>query len=211
MQKKLLIIGGSSNLGRNFVPFLKINNQSTYFSNKVLDGIHFNIIQDDISKIININDYSAVLLLSAITNPEICVKNKEYSNLFNVTSLKKLVSYFILHKIKIIFFSTEFIYDGTKGNYNEKDIPNPINLYGNQKLIIENFIIKNTNNYSILRISKTYTDNLDNKSMFGLWYKMIVLEKVQSIDCFDDQFFSPLFALDLSIIIDKIVDENFVV
>ena len=106
--------------------------------------------------------------------------------------MKKLINYFILQKVKIIFFSTEFIYDGKKGNYNEKDIPNPINLYGNQKLIIENFIIENTNNYSILRISKTYTNNLDSKSMFGLWYKMIIQDKVQSIDCFDDQFFSPL-------------------
>ena len=38
------------------------------------------------------------------------------------------------HKIKLIYFSTGYVYPGTKGNYTEKDGVKPFNNYGLSKL-----------------------------------------------------------------------------
>ena len=85
-------------------------------------------------------------------------KNKK-SHSINVKYTKNLISKIKNKDIHLIFISTEFVYSGNKGNYSEKSITNPINLYGRQKLLIENYI-KKYYNYSILRIAKTYGDNI---------------------------------------------------
>ena len=42
--------------------------------------------------------------------------------------------------IPIIHISTDYVFDGTKGSYEENDTPNPINKYGKAKLDGENYI-----------------------------------------------------------------------
>ena len=70
-----------------------------------------------------------------------CIKNKKRSKLLNVTKTKKIISYFIKKNIYFIFFSTEFVFDGNKGDYTELSKTNPINLYGKQKLMIEKLLL----------------------------------------------------------------------
>ena len=146
---KSLIIGGSSKLGEHIVRFNKDKFDFTYFKNKKKNGYFFDIL-DDKKKLPDLNKYKSVIVLSAISNPSVCQNNPKYSNEINVEATIDLIKFISKFNLKIIFFSSEFIYDGIKGNYNEKDPPNPINLYGYQKLKVENFIIKNVKKYSIL-------------------------------------------------------------
>ena len=44
-------------------------------------------------------------------------------------------------KTKLIHFSTDYIFDGKSGPYDESSIPNPINYYGKTKLESENILI----------------------------------------------------------------------
>ena len=66
-----------------------------------------------------------------------------------------------------IFFSTEFIFSGNKGNYGEGDLAKTNQLYGNQKYLIEKYITKRTKNFSILRIAKTYGDKLNDNTLIS--------------------------------------------
>lgn len=61
---------------------------------------------------------------------------------------------------KLIHISTDFVFDG-KGNmpYVESDQTNPICVYGASKLAGETSIIKNTDNYLIVRTSWLYGKN----------------------------------------------------
>ena len=151
---KSLIIGGSSNLGNHLVRSNLDKFDFTYFKNKKKNGIFFDILGDK-NILPDLNKYQSVIILSAISSPNICQQNPDYSNKINVDATIDLIKFISEFNLKIIFFSTEFIYDGKKGNYDENDIPNPINLYGQQKLKVENFILKNFKNFSILRIAKT--------------------------------------------------------
>lgn len=193
---KSLIIGGSSNLGNNIVHSNLDKFDFTYFRNKKKNGIFFDILGDK-KKLPDLNKYKSVIILSAVSNPNICQNNPKYSNDINVYATIDLIKYVSTFNLKVIFFSSEFIYDGAKGNYDENDLPNPINLYGRQKLEVENFILKNIKKYSILRIAKTYTNDLKDNSFFSFIHSEIIKKKKDNISVIDDEFFSPLHIDDL--------------
>jgi len=46
-------------------------------------------------------------------------------------------------EIQFVFFSTDLIFDGRKGNYVETDAPNPLHLYGETKVAAEMAVLKN--------------------------------------------------------------------
>lgn len=71
--------------------------------------------------------------------------------------------------IKSIFLSSEAVFDGRKGMYTEEDIPNPITLYGKQKLQIENL-----NDYLIFRISRATGSSFGEKDIFDEFYNKII-------------------------------------
>ena len=56
----------------------------------------------------------------AISNPLECQTFKNKSNFINVVMTKKLIDKLIKNKIYFIFFSSEYVFDGLKGNYSEK-------------------------------------------------------------------------------------------
>ena len=66
----------------------------------------------------------------------------------NITKVSKI------HNIKLIYFSTSYVYEGTKGNYKEIDPVKPFNNYGLSKLGGE-CAVSMYENSLILRISMT--------------------------------------------------------
>lgn len=63
----------------------------------------------------------------------------------------------------LVHYSTDYIFDGKKEDfYTEEDIPNPINNYGRSKLEGERYIIENTDNFLILRVSWVFGEGKQN-------------------------------------------------
>ena len=61
-----------------------------------------------------------------------------------------------------IHYSTDYVFDGTKGSpYVETDTPNPLNVYGESKLIGEQKITETDGAYLILRTSWVYSMRRD--------------------------------------------------
>lgn len=194
---KILIIGGSGKIGKslNFK-----NTKKTFFKNKIKNGIKFNLINDDINFLLKKYNINRVILLSAISDPDICLRKKSYSNKINVEKIKKLIDILIRKKIYFIFFSSEYIFDGKKGNYTETSKTIPNNLYGKQKLRVENFIRKKAKNYSIFRIGKTYGSDINDKTLISNFLLEIIKGKTVFKVAYD-QIFSPLYVNDLKKIV----------
>src|SRR6056300_537723 len=72
-------------------------------------------------------------------------------NIIGTANLVKICKKF---KIKLIYFSTGYVYEGTKGNYSEKDPVKPFNNYGLSKLGGE-CAVKMYKNSLILRVTMT--------------------------------------------------------
>ena len=192
-----LIIGASGKIGKIMYGkhFIK-----TYYKNKFEGGIKFNLLKDNVDIIIKKYNIKNVVLLSAISDPDECLKKKNYSNLLNIIKTKKLIDKLINKKIFFIFFSTEYIFNGSSGNYNENSPINPVNLYGKQKYIIENYIRNKTKNFCILRIAKTYGDDINDTTLISGFLKNLINGKNFFLIA-TDQKFSPLYVKDLKKII----------
>jgi dTDP-4-dehydrorhamnose reductase len=194
---KAVIIGASSSIG---VELMSLNPDiflPTYYNNKIDNGIKFDICNDKITKKILVNDFNTFIILSAISNPKYC-ENNEYNSInINVHCMKKMIDDLILHNRHIVFFSSEYVYSGKKGNFKEDDDIDPINKYGNQKYDIEKYIIKNCKKFCILRLGKTYSLLNNGKDFHSQWYRSLVINNVKEIRCFSDQIFSPLSTFEI--------------
>jgi dTDP-4-dehydrorhamnose reductase len=168
MKNKILILGASGLIGRYLMN--EFGNQSigTYCKNPVEGLVYFDLLESSIEDL-NLKDIRYVIICSAIAKIDDCVK--DFSREINVNKLKKIIKEFSNRKIIPIFISTASVFNGY-GNYKEDDLRNPINEYGKQKQEIEEFIIKELENYLIIRLGK----------VFG--------------ECYGESFFSSFFLKD---------------
>jgi len=194
-----LIVGASGNIGIYLIKKKK-NWIYTYNRKKINGGIKFDLTEDDISKIIDKYKIKSVAFLSAISDPNYCFKYKIKSRNINVKKTIKILNYLIKKKIYFIFFSSEFIFNGKKGSYKENDKKNPVNEYGKQKLEVENYILKNAKSFSIFRIAKTYSSELNDRTLISDFLQRL-LKGERNFSAADDQIFSPLYVGDLSRIV----------
>jgi dTDP-4-dehydrorhamnose reductase len=130
IKKKIIITGGE---GRFAITLKKINkNLNIFFPNKK----ELNILKiKSIEKYINKIKPKYVLHAAGLSRPmEIHNKNISKSIDLNIIGTANIVKVCEKNNIKLIYFSTNYIYPGYKGNYKEDDAVFPINSYAWSKL-----------------------------------------------------------------------------
>ena len=93
-----------------------------------------------------------IIHAAAMVGIEACNKNKLLCRKINIQGTRNIADYAKKNSIRFIYISTDYVFDGKKGNYNEANKPNPQSIYGKSKLSAEN-IVKTLNNYLIIRTS----------------------------------------------------------
>ncbi len=82
----------------------------------------------------------------------------DMARLINATATGVLAEQALKHKAALIHYSTDYVFDGRKGEaYQEADHPNPLNVYGQTKLEGEQAIQQVGGAYAILRTSWVYS------------------------------------------------------
>ena len=115
----------------------------------------------------------------------------------NVLITKNLTEISAAHNIRLIFISTDMIYDGKTGMYNEEDLPHPLNFYGRTKVEAEEYIQANSANYVIARsaliygLTKTARKTFC-ETMIRNW------QNEQPVNLFRDEFRSPILVENLA-------------
>lgn len=143
--KKILLTGGTGNLGKTII-------KSGYFQNiiaperKILDITKPETIEDFFNK----HDIDAVIHCAALARLKECEENPAKSIETNIFGTSNLVNEVIKKKIRFIHVSTDGVYPGTKGNYSEKDETIPCNTYGWTKLGAE-CAVNLLSNFCIIR------------------------------------------------------------
>tara|TARA_B100001741_G_scaffold301307_1_gene289383 strand:- start:1521 stop:2234 length:714 start_codon:yes stop_codon:yes gene_type:complete len=148
--KKIIFTGGSGRFGSKFK---KIKNKfKIYFPDKKkLNITKINSIRKFLKKI----KPNYFIHCAALSRPmNVHEKNICKSIDINIIGTSNVVKACEEMNIKLIYFSTNYIYPGTKGNYKETDPIFPINNYAISKLGGE-CAVKLYKNSLILRISMT--------------------------------------------------------
>lgn len=80
--------------------------------------------------------------LAAITNPDQCEKDPETAQRVNLEATRELAQWAGAEGAKLVFASSDLVFDGKKGDYREEDEPAPLSVYGRTKLDAEKAVFK---------------------------------------------------------------------
>lgn len=140
-----------------------------------------------------------IIHTAAITNVDACELNPLNCRLVNVDGAKNVFRAAVSVSAHFQLLSTDFVFDGLKGNYSEEDEVAPLSVYAKSKVAAENLLLQGDYaNYSIVRTIIVYGkgNNLSRSNLF-LWAKE-ALPKGEIMNVVDDQFRAPTWADDLA-------------
>ncbi|MBU4501393.1 MAG: dTDP-4-dehydrorhamnose reductase [Nanoarchaeota archaeon] len=199
--EKGIVIGGSGLLGSKILresakEFETIGTYASHFFK--MDNVTVNQldIRDEkaVKTFTQTQNPTYIILTAAMTNVDRCETAKEDALAINGKAPSRVAKCAERVGAKLIYISTDAVFDGRKGLYKEDDKPNPINYYGITKLIGEKEVKKNCKDWVICRISSLYGWNtITDKQNFATWI-IEKLRKKEEIRLFTDQYTTPTFA-----------------
>lgn len=199
----ILITGSNGQLGSHFnnIKDSLFNIIPSYYKKKSSFVLLDITNEEDVKDAIKSYNPDIIINTAAITDVDFCELNKSIAREVNVQGLRNLIKH-SSSNTKIIQISTDYIYDGKIGKYNEKSLPNPANYYGKTKLEAENILLSSNKKFIIIRVSTLFSNYSNN------FYKWIVnnLESNNFLNVVDDQISNPCYALNLvNLILDLIL------
>jgi dTDP-4-dehydrorhamnose reductase len=152
---------------------------------------------EEVMKVVREFKPDVIIHGAAMTHVDQCEQNKELAYQLNVKGTKNMADAAKKIGAHLVHISTDFIFDGKEGPYDENGTPNPLSYYGETKLEAER-IVQQLEHWSILRTVLVIGMAEDlSRSNIVLWAKG-ALEKGQAINVVDDQFRTPTLAEDLA-------------
>ena len=135
---------------------------------------------------------------AALTSVEHCEQDPAYCTKLNVDLVNHIAQVCKKRDIHLTFLSTDFVFDGHNGPYDEKAATNPTNAYGQSKVYAEQSIIDSGCRAAVLRTILVYGIIADkNRSNLVLWAKS-KLEAKEAIKVVADQWRMPTWVDDLA-------------
>ena len=124
---KILLFGGSGVLGSEL---LKIDPEIIAHSHRYADIID----RHKIAVLFDIYKPEIIINCAAQTDNRKIEKTPTSAIMSNIIGAANITLFCVLHNIRYVYISTDYVYPGTKGNYSETDDINPINQYAWTKL-----------------------------------------------------------------------------
>jgi len=208
--KKNVIVFGTGFLGSAVQTVLRNNNYNvlgTYNTTASSNCEKIDICKkNEIENIIKKFHPDILINCTANTDIDFLEQHPETAHEINVIGTKNLAKCASQNNLRLIHISTDSVFDGEHGNYDELDPPNPLNVYAKSKLDGETMISKNCTNYVIIR---TNIYGIGNKKFLFQW----IVDNLQSnkpITGFDDIVFTPIEVTNLAEIIIEFIENEFV-
>lgn len=157
---KALVIGASGFLGGYLSDSLQRRgwevtgtyHRHPYASLKPLDICDPNALEAFFSKYTP----DVICICAAEPNVDYCEEHPSETAKINVQGVENVAAAAVKIKAKLVYFSSDYVFDGEAGPYQETDSPHPVSEYGGQKLKAETLIQKIIKDHLILRVTVLY-------------------------------------------------------
>ncbi|TRZ89936.1 MAG: dTDP-4-dehydrorhamnose reductase [Methanosarcinales archaeon] len=150
--------------------------------------------REKVIETIEINGHDVVINAAAYTAVDDCEDNRGLAFEVNGAAPGYMAEGCKRVGATLVHYSTDYIFDGSKKEYVESDSSNPINIYGSSKLMGEMNIIKNMDDYRIIRTSWLY--GAHGKNFVDTM--LMLSQKMDKVKVVNDQFGKPTYAVDLA-------------
>ena len=199
---KILVLGYTGMLGSDIVNMLILSHEVTGKNSKDFDISSL----DDCRRVIGETHPDVVINATAYTNVDACESDRERCFSVNAEGVKNVAMSCRDAGIKIVQFSTDYVFDGKKKTpYVEDDSCNPVSAYGQSKLQGELYLKEFSNNYILIRTAWLYGKN-------GKNFVNTIIEKAKSekmLQVVDDQTGSPTYTVDLVSAVRLLIEGNY--
>lgn len=207
--KKILVTGSNGLLGQKLVYKLKDREDVELIAtargeNRLLNqkGYAFYTLdigdKNNVDEVVDAVNPDYIIHTAAMTQVDDCELDHAACDRANVDAVRYIVEAAEKNNSHLIHISTDFIFNGKEGPYDEEGVADPLSYYGNAKWKGEQIVQSSKLKWAILRTVLVYgiVDNMS-RSNIVLWAKG-ALEKGDPINVVDDQFRSPTLAEDLA-------------
>ena len=198
---KILLLGHKGMLGTDLLTQMRLHHEIVGMDKEEIDITS----ADECAKAIGKTAPQIVINAAGYTNVDGCETAKEECFAVNAEALKNIAIACHRKNIRIIHFSTDYVFNGTgSAPYKEDDDCDPINTYGASKLAGERYLQTLAQNYIIIRTAWLYGVN-------GKNFVRTILEKAKTtprLTVVDDQLGSPTHTKDLAAAVDILIEKN---
>jgi dTDP-4-dehydrorhamnose reductase len=206
--KKLLVVGGTGLVGSKLLALAGrhgFEGYSTHNARQVIVGSASRLDVTDRSATFGLVERvwpDVVVDTHALHNVDYCETHREEAARVNVEGTRNLVDAASKTGARFVYVSTDYVFDGKKGQYREDDHPNPLHYYAQNKVEAER-LVADLPSYVISRPSVIYGWNLLERSGVPsssgktVNFAMFILDKFrkgETVKAVSDQYSSPTLA-----------------
>ena len=199
--KRILVTGGTGLLGKALIEAgahpvsicaiyygdydMKNTAETLYFNADICD-------RDSMEKIFRDSNPEVVIHTAGAANVDYCEKHPDEARRSNVIGTKIIAELCKKHGSKIVFISTNAVFDGKHAPYSEDSIPSPINSYGRMKLEAEEIVRGSGLKHLIIRPILMYGWNNKNERSNPVTWLVHKLGSGEEVKMVNDVYENPL-------------------
>jgi dTDP-4-dehydrorhamnose reductase len=194
---RVLVTGASGLLGSKLVETAERKGHEVYSGDIVNQPpcgipIRFDISdKKQVDETFDTVNPDAVVHCAAMTDVDKCETERDLARKINVVGTEHIVEAAKRSRAFLIYVSTDFVFDGKKGRYDEEDTPDPINYYGLTKVEAERRVQDLTERFCVVRASVIFGSTpAVGKVNFALWL-LDKLKRREQVNIVTDQWNSP--------------------
>jgi dTDP-4-dehydrorhamnose reductase len=210
---RILITGASGLLGLNLA--LETTRRHKVFgtaNHHALKTDAFTVIQTNllapgaVERLLEQTQPDWVIHCAALANLDACEADPLLAQQLNTELPRTLASHVARSGARLVYVSTDSVFDGLRGNYTEEDTPTPVGVYSRSKLNGELAVAEADLTAIIARVNLFGWSLTGNRSLAEFFFNNLSLGK--QVMGFTDVYFCPLLANDLAEIFIRMLEMN---
>jgi len=204
-----LVLGVSGQVGRALVEELGCSNCfGTFSHSQITNAVQLcfdSVVHDPtiISQLLTSTKPNVVYICAAKTWVDGCEMHGDEANIVNHDAPALITKIAKSFGAKVVFFSTDYVFNGCAGPYDECANTSPINVYGKSKLDAEKSVMSEDETALVIRTTVVYgPEEVGKNFVYQLASK---LSSGETFACSDDQFSTPTYSRDLAKMVTRLV------
>ena len=209
----VLVTGASGLLGLNLSLSLQDKTRVVGICHQThLQNTPFELIEADLTdrqrleQVLNSVKPDVIVNCAALASLDRCEENPELAQRINAEMPGWLATWSNNNGCRLVHISTDAVFDGVTGGYRETDPTHPLGRYAITKLGGEQNVLMNNPDALVCRVVFYGCSTSGKRSLVEYFYNN--LSAGNSVNGFTDVFFCPLFVMDLSNILWRMIQRR---